>query len=268
MAYRKDILLQMGTIASLVNVETAVTKDATGLKTVCVGDTAKPHPPAAIRQKQECPTCGNDDRGSFKKAQVDGTEFTVVEAGEVATAKETAIGASKQVIQLSAHQAEEVSTRTVQDGSVYFLTPAKPALAPVYGLIADTMARHPELTFLGQWTPASRTNLYQFKAFGTTLVMEERARPDALRIVQQPATPVGQAHRDQIDLLLPSLVSEFDPATYADAYATRLAELLASKQAVEGVAAARSKTATTLSPVGTVDLTALLNDALSTAGVS
>jgi non-homologous end joining protein Ku len=57
----------------------------------------------------------------------------------------------------------------------------------------------------------------------------------------------------------------YDPATYQDAYLKKLEEVLASKQAQDGVLAAKSKS----SPIvaGSVDLSAMLGAGLQAAGL-
>lgn len=262
MAYRKGIVLQLGAISTLVDVESAVVAEES-LKTVCVGDAASPHIPTAVKQSLACPACKNDDRGSFKKARVEGTDFTVVEQDEVADARVNSVGATKAIIQLTPHPIEEVRTQTIQGKSTYYLTGSKPELMPLYGLLADTLRRHPEFAFLGLWTPVGRPGLYEIRLFGDTLVMEGRERTESLKIVQQEYPVVPSVNQQQMDQLLPGMVSAFDPATYADTYKANLDALIASKAAVAGVLGEKSAASKSSVPTGTIDLTALLNAQLS-----
>lgn len=268
MAYRTGIVLKMGAVMAQVDVNSGVEKEA-ALKTVCVGmDAASAHVPTPIRQRTSCPECNNFEYATFKKARVEGrNSYVVIEQEEVAQTRADAVGMTKEIIELSAHPVEEVREQTVQgDGSVYYLTPAKAALAPLLDLLRDTMFRHPELAFMGLWTPSSRPNLYEFKLFGNTLVMEGRARTESLKIVQQPVGDVAEVVQAQMDALLPTMTVPFDPATYADTYQTKLAELVAARQAVDGAAPTKS-TATVTALPGVVDLSALLQGALDSAGV-
>lgn len=268
MAVRTGVVLQLGLISTQVNIESAVAKDES-LSTVCVGPTAgnNAHVPAAIKAKATCPECSNTDYGTFKKARVEKGSFVIVEQQEVADARESAIGATKEIIALTAHAVEEMREQTIQTGNVYYLTPYKPSLAAWYGVIRDTLYRHPEYGFMGLWTPRSATGLYEVRLYGDTLVMEGRARTDAIKVVQQVVVPVDEADQRQIDLLLPTMVKPFDPATYADTYAASLEALLASKTAVEGLAADKTKT-TKPTIVGTVNLSSALGAMLAQAGVA
>lgn len=270
MSFRKDIVLQLGTITTMVNIDSAVDKDdATGLKTVCVGeDAAHTHAPTAVRQDLKCPSCLNNDRATFKKAKVDGTAFTVVEADEVAATKATANGAGKKIIQLLAHPSSEVRTQAIQNGSVYYLSPSNAALAPLYSLLVDFVKRHPETSFLGQWVPTSRANLYEIKVLGDTLVMEERARPEQIKVVQQAFTAPAAEHQKMMDDLLPTLTTPFKPELYTDTYAEQLAALIASKTAVDGVVAEKTASVPKVQTTGVVDLTALLTNALANSGTA
>jgi non-homologous end joining protein Ku len=267
MAYRTGIVLKMGAVMAQVDINSGVEKEE-ALKTVCVG-TATPHPPTPIRQSVACPDCGNGLRDTYKKARVEGrSSFVLVEQTEVAETKANAVGMTKEIIELSAHPIEEVREQTIQgDGSVYYLTPSKPALAPLLDLLRDTLYRHPELAFMGLWTPSSRPNLYEIKLFGNTLVMETRARTETLKIIQQPAGDVAEVVQAQMDALLPTMTTVFDPATYADTYQEKLAALVAAREAVDGVAPTKSTGATVTALPGAVDLSALLQGALDSAGV-
>ena len=63
MAYRNGIVLQLGAIATSVNIDGAVIKE-TSLSTVCRGPvesngdaTKHNHPPTAVKNNPTCPTC-------------------------------------------------------------------------------------------------------------------------------------------------------------------------------------------------------------------
>lgn len=265
MAYRNGIVLQLGAIATSVNIDGAVVKEES-LKTVCTGH-GTAHAPTAIKNVTTCPECQNTDYGTFQKARNVGTtrapEYAIVAPDEVATTREAAVGASKDIIQLSVHNTEDVSTQTIMGESVYWLAPHKPALAPLYAMLVDALRRHPELTFLGLWTPVARVGLYQFKVFGDTLVMEARHRTEAIKVEQQPVLPIGAAEQGMVDTILSTLTVAYDPATYADTYKADLEALIASKQAESGIAtAASARSASSSVPTGTVDLSSVLAAAL------
>lgn len=265
MSFRSGVILQLGTATAIVSMDSAVEKEkTTSLKTVCLGVGAAAHPPTAIQQQYKCPECDSTDRGSFKKASVEGGTFIVVDAEEVAGAKATTVGTSKAVINLTVHRKEDVALATIQNGeSVYYLTPSKPVYGQFYDVIRYALENFPEYTFLGEWTPTSKAALFEFKMFGSTIVMEGRARPEDLKVQEVPVRDVPAVNAAQLDQFVPALVKDFDPTTYADTYRTELAELLASKDAVEGQVIESAKVSTKVSPVGTLDITAMLAGALA-----
>lgn len=277
MAYRNGIVLQLGAIATSVNIDGAVIKE-TSLTTVCQGptegngDTAKHgHAPAPVRNNPTCPECKNTVYSTFEKAKQVGTtrnpEYAVAKGEEIKATREAATGATKDIIQLSVHRTEDVSTQTIQGDSVYWLAPHKPALAPLYAMLVDALRRHPEYTFMGLWTPVARTGLYQIKLFGDTLVMEARHRTESIKVEQQPVIAIGAAEQGMVDTILSGLEKPFDPATYADTYAADLEALMASKQAVSGIAIDAPKRAASASvPTGTVDLQSVLAATLAQMG--
>lgn len=269
MAYRNGIVLQLGAIATSVNIDGAVIKDES-FKTICRGTNpgGTPHAPAAVKNNVACPECKNADYPSFEKARNVGTtrkpEYAIIDAEKVTETRLTAVGMTKDVIQLSVHKTSEVSTQTIQGDSVYWLAPHKPALAPLYSMMLDALQRHPELTFLGQWTPVARVGLYQFKPFGDTLVMEARHRTEAIKVEQQPVIPIGATEQGMVDAILSTLVKPFDPVSYEDAYKRNLDALVASAQVEAGIATDVGRAAAAASvPAGTVDLAAVLAAALA-----
>jgi non-homologous end joining protein Ku len=269
MSFRSGVVLQLGALTTIVNIDTTATEDKSSqLKIVCTGpDSGHPHQPTGIRQQQRCPECGNVDTGTFRKAQVDGDQYKLVDATEVESVKTAAQAATKSILNMSLHPAAEVENGTVPSGKTYQLSPHKPALAPVYGLLVDMLQRHPEVRALVQWTPTSRPSTYEVKVAGNRLVMEEKAAPEQMKPVVEVSYDAPTAeYQAMVDKLVPTMVTDFDPAKYADTYARGLESLLAAKAAVQGAAAPKAAKSTTAAPVGTVDLSAMLNAALAGVG--
>jgi non-homologous end joining protein Ku len=261
MAYRPGVILQLGTITAIVDIDNAV-QSVAGLKNVCLGPTGTEHIPTACKQQSlKCPDCGNDDPTTFKKAKVEAKQFVVVEKTEVADAKAGAVGATNKFISLLAHPAEEVHTQTIQGGGVYQLKAANQPMVQVVSLLLDTLRRHPELAFTGLWSPAGRVNFYEVRPFGDTLVMEERARTEELKIIQQPVAAIDPAFQSQVDIILAGNVVPYNPATYQDAYLQKLEAVLASKQAQDGILVPKGKSTPTVA--GAVDLSAMLSAGLA-----
>jgi non-homologous end joining protein Ku len=265
MAFRKGVVVQYGTIMVIVNVDSAVATEP-GLKNVCLGNGVE-HEPTALKQNLKCPKCGNTDAVTMKKARVEGKTFTVVSKEEIAEAKASTVGSTAEMIVLTAHPAEQVHSQSIQGGSVYQLTAGSQAMVPALSLVHDMIRRHSELSFTCLWTPASRPNFYEMRAFGDTLVMEQRVRPEDLKIVQQPLAPIDPAYQAQVDAILHATVDDFEPATYADAYRVKLDEVLASKEGQEGVLGEKSKSAPKV-VAGAVDLSAMLGAGLKAAGLN
>jgi hypothetical protein len=269
MAYRPGIILQFGMITVIVDIDNAVASE-TSLKNVCLGHAesqkadgtlvaAVMHAPTAVKQRPlMCPSpgCGNEDPTTFKKAHVVGTQFVVAEKTEVADAKAGSIGATAKFISLTAHPAEEAHRQSIQAKGVYQLKPSTQEMAKVVSLLLDVVQRHPELAFMCEWAPAGRQNHYEVRAFGDTLVMEERCRPEQLKIIQQPKLVVLDIHQARMDENLKTDVVPYCPDTYKDGYLAKLEEVLASKTAQSGVLAPKSKSIPMIA--GSVDLSAML----------
>lgn len=272
MTVASGTILQLGGIALSVNVDTAVNAQRadTALKNVCRGKVgADPHPATAVKQSTACPTCKNDDKDTYEKAKQSGPArapvFTIVPKETVAATKEDAVRPKKDIIHVSVHKAEEVDRQTIQGSLVYQLEPHKPGLAPLYAMLVDAIRRHPEYRFLGQWAPSSRVALFEFKLFGDTLVMEGRARTETLKIRQLADAGISQAEQGMVDMILNTLVTEYDPVTYEDKYKANLDALIEASESEEGIGAAKTERTLTSVPTGTVDLTAMLTAALGQA---
>lgn len=253
MSYRKGIVAQFGVITTIVNLDSAVAKEES-YKQVCVAG----HPPTPVRQSLNCEHCGPIQRSDLKKAQVVGDQYVLIEADEIEQIKAEVVASTKKVIQLTPHRTEDVRACTLPSGSSYCLTPSDTYAKPTYSLLVDTLKRHPEITLLGLWTPTSRPNLYEAKLYGDSLVLEQRARPEDVQVPSLEITEIPEVNQKQIDQLLAGMVQDFNPSTYADTYRDRVADLLASKDAVTGVVLEKVAGAAKPAATAAVDLTALL----------
>lgn len=254
MSWRNSIQMSLGLITFVVGLDTAVSKSDEGgtSHTVCVGDTT-PHDPVRTKDTRECPKCENKIRSTFRQAVDTPDGLKLVSADDKADAKGLIADMKKKLV-LGLHDTAEVSTQTLPSGSVYYLTPQGGEEA--YATIVDLLRRHPEKVLMTEWVPSSRANQYQVRLFGDTLVMQEHARAENVKVVQVPATPANPAHAAMLDAFLPTLTTPYDPATYADKYAVRMRELLATKDVVTVEGMATTKSGKAAAPV--IDLTAAL----------
>lgn len=243
MAFRKGIVVQLGMITAIMDLESATVKDDTGLKQVCTGTNGAEHTPEAIKQKKFCSHCGEVAYSDIKKAKIVGTSFQIVEAEEVAEVKDATLGASKKMVSLTPHPTESVEGKILPSGTLYTLQPSDAAQMGAYSMLHDTITRHPEVTMLGLWTPTSRKSLFRLGTYGDALVFDQQYRTEEIKVVEPVTPPLAAAMQTQVDMLLPMMLQPFDAATYADDYSAKLAELLASREAVEGAATERSKSA-------------------------
>lgn len=266
MAYRKGLVLTFGILNVIVSADGMKDKESS-LVSVCCGPANGEHPPTKINQKLYCASC--DDTvtyGDLKKASVVGDAFVVLEQQEVATVKDSALGATKKMLNVTLHPASEVASHTLQGDSVYVLTPEGSPQLGAYSLLLDTIARHEEIAFLTRWTPTSKVSPFQLKVFNGSLVMQQLCEPGNVRTA--PVVDVIEAlpeHQTMMDSLLPTLVTAFDPDAYNDQAGAALQALIASKEAVAGVTVEVPKGTKAPVVAGSVDLTAALSAMLSAA---
>jgi non-homologous end joining protein Ku len=258
-AFRKGLVLQFGLINTIGKITGAVDKDDdSDLITVC---DRGGHAPTKISMQRHCATC-NDTVGytELKKAKEVGGQYVVVDQSEVADVKNATLGATKKMLTVTVHPRDEVKNFTLQGDSVYVWEPDGAGQDRSYATILDAIERHPEYAFLTVFTPTSRAALYELKAFNGQLVLEKRVWPDQIRHVTPMTLPsVSGADQAQFDMLLPLVATPFVASDYSDTYAVELANLLATKTAVDGIDS--PKAAPTAKPVassGGVDLSSQL----------
>lgn len=265
----KDVVLSWGLINCIVNVEGAVQTEES-LVTVCDGAPVKPHAPTKVHMKRHCASCGGEVAyNDLKKAREIGRgNFVIVEQQEVADLRASVVGASTKALGITSHDATEVFEATLQGSKVYFLVPSNAAQLAPYSLILDGVMRHPEMAFMGIWTPRTRPAMFQLKGFnGKALTLEERVWPEAVR--QTPDVNIIAPPKElqaQFDMVLGAMTTPFDVSQFADQYKAKLDALVASREVVAGVAdEPTAKGASTPTTVGSVDLSAALAAMLGNA---
>lgn len=274
MAYRKGLVLSFGVLSCTVNLDGALSKEAS-LKTLCIGKGGKEHAPVPIKQKMQCGQCALDDpkvlglvsaSDLVKGKEVGDNQYAIVAAEEIKSAQDAALGTSKKLLGLTPHLATDVASKTLPVGSVYFLEPENSAQIGPYSILLDTAERLTHVTFTCQWSPVSKVGLWQLTAYDGVLALEGRTWPEEVK--PRPSTgavEVSEAHQAQMDMLLASLVQPFDPSTYRNVYRDTLADLVAKKDLLTGleVEGATKAPRTAAGTPGAVDLSATLNAMLA-----
>lgn len=260
-------MLSFGILNVIVSADGMKDKESS-LTSVCCGPNGgTEHAPTQIKQKLWCATCdAHVEYADIKKASMVGDQFVIVDQQEIATTRDKVLGATKKMLTLTVHPAQEVRESTLQGDNVYALTPEGAPQIGAYSLLLDAIERHGEdYAFLTTWTPTSKASLYQLKAFRGALVMQQLCWPEQVRAVADLNTiEATEEHRAMLDTLLTNVCQPFEVDQYADRYAAELASLLASKEAVGGVVLEKTKSDTKAPPsTGGVDLTAALSAMLN-----
>lgn len=264
-AVAKGVALSLGLVTASVTVNTAVESSRTGNKNCCAGPAGTPHDPTPVSQVNRCTTCDRDvPYGEIVKAHPVGDGFVILEAEEIVEAKQDAT-ALKKLMSLTPHSAAEVEVATVTGKQSYYLTPDL-GHETTYAILRSLVANHPELAFVCQWTPRSNAGMYRLQHRDGALLLTERVRPSGVKpapTVTADAPEAMLAMGEQV-LMLPGVITDFDPATYADTYEQRLAAIIATKQIVAAGGTPTVAAGPTL-PVGQQNAMAALEAMLAAA---
>jgi non-homologous end joining protein Ku len=225
MAVRVKVTLKLAEVVStLIDVEAAVSTPES-LHTVCTDG----HDPIRVRQSVACPTCKAADRHGFFSARElpDGTLVLVPPDAVTPVAAEL-----KEQIALSVHRADDVTLLAA--GNVYHLK-ARSNTDTAYALIAQLVARRPDLAFLAQWAPRSNVSLYRLGVARGVLTLTALARPEQMRAAPAaPSLPAASPLLAAVEAFADAACIPFAEADYIDA---RKAALDAALAAVTPVAA-------------------------------
>lgn len=231
-ALKKGVAFSVGLVTASCSINGAVEK-AAGNVTVCCGtDPNKPHDPIRLAQVRRCTDCGDVPYTAIRKAREVGDGLVLLEDTEIAEAKGDA-DKYKTAVALTPHPAATVYARTAPGEKAYYVTP-DPGHEVAYDVLRNMISAHPELAFVGLWTP--RSNAGQFRVIVrdgclmmTELVREQNLKHAPVVTAEAPAAMLQMA--DQV-LALPGVVTDYDTDTYADHYEERIQALLATKQVV------------------------------------
>lgn len=231
-ALKKGVAFSVGLVTVSCSINGA-TEKAAGNVTVCCGtDPAKPHDPQRISQVRRCADCGDVPYTALKKAREVPTGLVLLEDDEIVEAKGDAEKYKTQVA-LTPHPAATVYARTAPGEKAYYVTP-DPGHEVAYDVLRTMIGNHPELAFVGQWTPRSNAGQFRVTVREGCLMMTELVREQQVKtppVVTAEAPEAMRAMAEQV-LLLPDVVQDYDPDTYADRYEERIQALLATKQVV------------------------------------
>lgn len=225
------VALSFGLLSCTVAMASAVEK-APGNSQVCTG-VGKEHAITKVYQQNRCPECGDIAHTDIKKAREVGDGYVLITEEDFATiaGDEADQKRRKKTAALSAHPAGPVDLATTGGEKLYFLLPA-PGSEPAYSTLFALVEKHPELVFLAQWTPRSKSATFALKAFQGVLCFQERVRAENIRQVPDVATdaaPEALLEMAEKVLAMPGLITDYDPASYADDYEKRLGEIIAER---------------------------------------
>lgn len=267
-ALRKGVKL---VLAGLFNIEVNVLAAAddddkeTAFKTICVGeDDQHTHPPTAVKQSLGCPTCDNNVRDTFVKGrEVSKGSFVVVDPSELAAADVEA--ELKEQMQLTVHDAADVTTKTLPGAKTYFLEPGKgPLTHKAYNLLRDKIKENPDKAYCTVWAARSKPGMYRLGVFGTAITLEQLCWPENVRSAPDvPAEEYSEAESAMLDQLVEAISADFDPSTYRDVRKEQIAAVIAAAEAVDGIPTAASPKKTA---APALDLSGALAAALAATG--
>jgi non-homologous end joining protein Ku len=266
-AVAKGVALSFGLVTASVSVHNAIEKVKSGNVLVC----ANGHEPRQIRMPRVCDEIvtvdgkdqphGEVEYKDIKKAVPVAGGLVVLNDADLANVRSDG-EAFKKRAPLTAHPVEGPEMATTSGGKLYFLTP-DPGHEASYALIKALVEAHPELALMTQWTPRSVASEFRVLVFKDVVVLQERVRQGAIKdapTVTVDAPPEAMLALIEQVLLIPGFITDYDPATYADTSADKLAAIIATKTVVP---VAASATPGLVAPTAAVDALAALTAMLA-----
>ena len=221
------VALNLGLISTSVTLFSALDKTASGNVLVCDNG----HPAARIRAPHVCDTCkGEVPVAQLKKARLVEGGLVVLDAEDLVRLNAGA-EAHKKKATVTAHPAGQVGVLTTAGEKMYFLTPMT-GHEMTYATLLAMVAHHDDLAFMTLWTPRSAASQFQLRAYNGVLVLQERTRAGDVRAVPQLTLDTNDELIAVAEQILPALVTDYDPVTYADTSSAVLAEIIKGKEVV------------------------------------
>lgn len=202
---------------------------------LCIGQPEhEGHTASPVRQPWTCGTCGPiTDTSKLVKGEKQGTgTYAVVSAEQIEEAKQKYANEYLKKLDLVPVPAGDFLAGTVAGDSLNFLTPANVGDHNRYQLMLRLVGEHPELAFVGLYTPKSVTHLYRVTVLQDCLVMEERVKSDRLRQVPEVGGEVDEAHYGVAEASLAIFTQEWDPKAYEDQYQETLRQMIAVAEVI------------------------------------
>ena len=216
----RNIHIAFGELLNVqMHIENAI-ETKPSMSNLCVGQPGhEAHNARPLTMPRTCVECGPIvDTAVLQKGIKKGKDYVVVTQEENAEAKEAYAGQYREMLNLVAHPAEQFMAETGPGDKLYYLTPASDKTAGQYQTLRTFVAGHPELAFVGLYTPVSATGLYRLTTRGDVLVMEKRERSQNLKA----APSVGGESMDKLamflEMTLEDSVSDYVPNAYEDQY--------------------------------------------------
>lgn len=221
------ITLGFGLMSVNCKRDVAVTTKPT-LSNMCVGQPGKPtHEASPVRRPAVCTVCGPiTDESVFVKGVASGKTYTVIDSDAANEAKNDYAKAYLGTLSLVPHPAQEFMLSTGEGKALHYLTPADQSSENFYALLAKLIADHPEVVFVGLFTPRSATCLFYLTVREGVIVMAERTRTTALKPLPSVGGVVNEKLYAALEGMLEEGVEPYAPDAYEDRYAAALASLL------------------------------------------
>lgn len=237
-AVRTGITLNVGPIATIVSIESAIARPKAP-QTVCLGQFTE-HDPSPGRKPHICDICGPiTDYTRTAKAMKVGDAYHLVPADELAELS-AELSAPFRDPSFVPSPREQVEATTITGDKRYNLVPT--AAHANYANLRSMLKANPDLCFSGLFTPRSSASLFTLEVSGDVLVMVERRLVSGLK-----ALPTIDATPDKYEKLVidaaATLVTDFDAEGYGDNYVKAVAERFAASTDVRQIAE-QSKAAT------------------------
>lgn len=275
-ALKKGVAFSVGLVTASCSINGAVEPKVSNTN-VCCGPDTTPHDATQLKQQVICTTCHVNDLAAgkdtnpgvvpyeqIKKARLVGNDLVLITADEIAAAKGDT-DKYKTAVALTPHPAATVYARTAPGEKAYYVTP-DPGHEVAYALLLAMIAGHPELAFVGQWTPRSNSAQFRVIVRDGCLMMTELVREQSLKPVPAVSVTAPEpmlAMAEQV-LTLPGVVTDYDPDTYADKYEENVQALLATK-APSGTATTTTTTKAPAIPASQAQAMAALEAMLAAA---